>query len=87
MTEQELHDARRAELLAGIQGALSGPSAPAAPVDPGPNATQIQRDIYTAAVKDAAVHATLSKPTDQVTSDERAQLWKEVLDCARRGWQ
>jgi hypothetical protein len=42
---------------------------------------------YVTAVKDAAVHATLSKPIDQISTDERAQLLKQVRDCAERGWQ
>ena len=42
---------------------------------------------YVAAVKDAAVLATLSKPIDQVTSEERAELLRQIRECEGRGWQ
>lgn len=87
MTEQELHNARRAELLSGIQTALSGPRIPSAPVPPGPNATQAQKDAYDAAVRDQRVHQTLQKPIGQVTVDERAELLREIRACQERGWQ
>jgi hypothetical protein len=76
----------REELIASILGNLT-PAAPQTPQDPGPNATPAQREIFEAQKRDGAVLATLSKPIDQISTDERAQLLKQVRDCAERGWQ
>jgi hypothetical protein len=86
MSEQEQQAALRAELLAGIKGALSGPGVPAAPVNPGPNATPAQREVYEAAVRDSEVHAILGKDAGEVTKAERDRVNKEILDCLKRGW-
>lgn len=87
MIEQEQQAALRAELLAGIQGALSGPRAPAAPAPLAADATQAQKDAHNDAVRDHAVLTTLSKSTGDVSVEERAELLRQLRECAARGWQ
>jgi hypothetical protein len=85
MSEQEQQAALRAALLAEIQGALSGPGVPAAPVNPGPNATPAQREVYESAVRDFEVHQIMNRQGDASQGD-KDRLRAEILDCLKRGW-
>jgi hypothetical protein len=90
MSEQEQQAALRAELLAGIQGALSGPGVPDAPKPLRPDASPAEKAAFEAAQRDHGIHVSLSKSTGDLSRDEgdqlRAAVLKAMRDAEKGGW-
>jgi hypothetical protein len=78
----------RNQLAGDIAGYLANQNAvPEAPKEPGPNASPAERVAFEAAQRDYGVLKTLTKSTGDVSVEERAELLRQIRDCAGRNWE